>query len=168
MTTSPHPTPLAPPPPAQSLVNFPKEAINDETVELLQPYFAAPDFNYESAKKASGNVAGLCNWAASMCKYHEVAKVGGSVAVDGEQVPQSRQGGWLCGNGGSEGFLWGPSGVDKCVDQCGAMWCRLAVASPCPVVHAATQVGCGITLPTDPWALPSCSLGGGTQDCQAA
>ncbi|PSC73956.1 flagellar outer dynein arm heavy chain gamma [Micractinium conductrix] len=59
----------------QSLVNFPKEAINDETVELLQPYFAAPDFNYEAAKKASGNVAGLCNWAASMCKYHEVAKV---------------------------------------------------------------------------------------------
>ena len=34
-----------------SLVNFPKEAITDETVELLQPYFAAPDFNYESAKK---------------------------------------------------------------------------------------------------------------------
>ncbi|KAL4452763.1 hypothetical protein ABPG75_008425, partial [Micractinium tetrahymenae] len=58
----------------QSLVNFPKEAINDETVELLQPYFAAPDFNYEAAKKASGNVAGLCNWAHSMCKYHSVAK----------------------------------------------------------------------------------------------
>ncbi|KAI3432720.1 hypothetical protein D9Q98_004263 [Chlorella vulgaris] len=58
----------------QSLVNFPKEAINDETVELLGPYFAAPDFNFEAAKKASGNVAGLCNWAKSMCKYHEVAK----------------------------------------------------------------------------------------------
>ena len=128
----------------QALMNFPKEAINDETVELLQvggcdvwvgewgaralaarcalraadgctrlpppwgppnhpptpspppaplhpahplpprhppptpqPYFAAPDYNYDSAKKASGNVAGLCNWAASMCKYHAVAKVGG-------------------------------------------------------------------------------------------
>lgn len=44
-------------------------------VELLQPYFAAPDFNYEAAKKASGNVAGLCNWAESMCTYHNVAKV---------------------------------------------------------------------------------------------
>jgi hypothetical protein len=58
-----------------SLLNFAKEQINDETVELLQPYFVAPDFNYESARKASGNVAGLCNWAAAMCKYHEVAKV---------------------------------------------------------------------------------------------
>lgn len=58
----------------QALLSFPKEAINDETVELLQPYFQAADFNYESARKASGNVAGLCNWAASMCTYHEVAK----------------------------------------------------------------------------------------------
>jgi dynein heavy chain, axonemal len=57
------------------LMNFPKEQINDETVELLQPYFSAPDFNYESAAKASGNVAGLCNWAAAMCEYHKVAVV---------------------------------------------------------------------------------------------
>ena len=57
------------------LVNFPKEQINDETVELLEPYFNAPDFNYDSAKKASGNVAGLCNWAEAMCTYHNVAKV---------------------------------------------------------------------------------------------
>jgi len=42
---------------------------------LVQPYFAAPDFNYDAARKASGNVAGLCNWAAAMCTYHEVAKV---------------------------------------------------------------------------------------------
>ena len=58
-----------------ALMNFPKEQITDETVELLQPYFLAPDFNFDSAKKASGNVAGLCNWAAAMCTYHDVAKV---------------------------------------------------------------------------------------------
>ena len=52
-----------------------------QTVELLQPYFAAPDFNYDAAKKASGNVAGLCNWAASMCKYHEVAKASAAAAA---------------------------------------------------------------------------------------
>lgn len=50
-----------------ALLSFPKEQINDETVELLQPYFAAPDFNYDSARKASGNVAGLCSWAQAMC-----------------------------------------------------------------------------------------------------
>lgn len=36
-----------------ALTNFPKEGINDETVELLQPYFDAPDFNFESAKKVN-------------------------------------------------------------------------------------------------------------------
>ena len=34
-----------------ALINFPKEAITDETVELLSPYFKAQDFNFESAKK---------------------------------------------------------------------------------------------------------------------
>ena len=58
----------------QKLLNFPKEEMNDETVELLQPYFRSGDFNYDSAKKASGNVAGLCNWAEAMCKYHMVAR----------------------------------------------------------------------------------------------
>eukprot|EP00798_Chlamydomonas_sp_ICE-L_P031303 gene31303-6451_t len=58
-----------------ALMNFPKEQINDETVELLAPYFAAPDFNFEAARKASGSVAGLCNWAEAMCTYHTVAKV---------------------------------------------------------------------------------------------
>lgn len=57
------------------LMNFPKEQINDETVELLMPYFSAPDFNFEAAQKASGNVAGLCNWAEAMCSYHNVAVV---------------------------------------------------------------------------------------------
>jgi len=56
------------------LMNFPKEQINDETCELLLPYMAAPDFNFEAAQKASGNVAGLCNWAKAMETYHFVAQ----------------------------------------------------------------------------------------------
>ena len=58
-----------------SLMNFPKEFMTDEDVELLQPYTSAPDFNYDAAKKASGNVAGLCSWAQAMVTYHYVAKV---------------------------------------------------------------------------------------------
>eukprot|EP00899_Mesostigma_viride_P009796 jgi/Mesvir1/18818/Mv04309-RA.2 len=57
-----------------TLLKFPKEQINDETCELLQPYFSAPDFNFDSAKKASGNVAGLASWCMAMVTYHQVAK----------------------------------------------------------------------------------------------
>lgn len=39
-----------------ALMNFPKEQITDETVELLKPYFAAPDFNYEAAKKVCSQI----------------------------------------------------------------------------------------------------------------
>jgi dynein heavy chain len=35
------------------LLNFAKDTINDETVELLQPYFNAPDFNFDAAKKVT-------------------------------------------------------------------------------------------------------------------
>ncbi len=34
-----------------SLIRFPKEAITDETVELLVPYLKAQDFSFESAMK---------------------------------------------------------------------------------------------------------------------
>ncbi len=34
-----------------SLTRFPKEAITDETVELLAPYLKAQDFSFESAMK---------------------------------------------------------------------------------------------------------------------
>ena len=57
-----------------ALMDFAKEAINDETCELLMPYFTE-DFTFDMAKKASGNVAGLCNWAKAMVTYHTVAKV---------------------------------------------------------------------------------------------
>ena len=56
-------------------MQFPKERINDETCELLQPYFSVPDFNPEDASKASNAAVGLCNWAQAMVTYHEVAKV---------------------------------------------------------------------------------------------
>ena len=35
----------------QSLVNFPKDTINEEAVELLQPYLEMPDYSLDSAKK---------------------------------------------------------------------------------------------------------------------
>ena len=56
------------------LGGFNKDAINDETIELLYPYTSAEDMNFADAKKASGNVAGLCIWVNSMVLYTAIAK----------------------------------------------------------------------------------------------
>lgn len=34
-----------------SLKNFDKDTINEETAELLAPYFEADDYNFDNAKK---------------------------------------------------------------------------------------------------------------------
>ena len=58
-----------------SLVQFNKDAINDETIEMLFPYLNAPDFTSEDAKRVAGALAGLCTWARAMVMYVEIAKV---------------------------------------------------------------------------------------------
>ena len=49
-----------------SLLNFAKDEINDETVELLEPLQEMPDFTLEGAKKVSADVAGLISWVGAM------------------------------------------------------------------------------------------------------
>lgn len=57
-----------------NLQNFPKDQISGETVDLLQPYFNYPDYTFEKAKLACGNVAGLLSWTLAMSDFYNVNK----------------------------------------------------------------------------------------------
>lgn len=58
----------------QNLQNFARDRINDEQIELLQPYFRFPDYTPEGAKVAAGAIAGLLIWTRAMADFFYVNK----------------------------------------------------------------------------------------------
>ena len=74
---------LTPSPPLQmmadvnfrlNLQNFPRDRINEEQIELLQPYFSSPEYTPERARSAVGAIAGLLTWTVSMANFFHVNK----------------------------------------------------------------------------------------------
>ncbi|PSN47670.1 Dynein heavy chain 8 [Blattella germanica] len=57
-----------------NLLNFPKDKINGETVDLLSPYLDYSQYTYENAKAVSGSVAGLAQWTIAMRSFYSVNK----------------------------------------------------------------------------------------------
>ncbi|RKO94376.1 dynein heavy chain and region D6 of dynein motor-domain-containing protein [Blyttiomyces helicus] len=57
-----------------SLMEFRKDEMNEETIEILEPLIEMPDFNLEGAKKVSADVAGLASWVRAMAVYFGINK----------------------------------------------------------------------------------------------
>jgi dynein heavy chain len=56
------------------LLHYPKDTINDEMVELLQPYMTMEDYSTATAMRVCSDVAGLLWWTKAMGFFFGVNK----------------------------------------------------------------------------------------------
>lgn len=57
-----------------SLLEFKKDNINEETVELMEPYLKMDDYDLDNAKRVAANVAGLLSWTIAMTNFFSINK----------------------------------------------------------------------------------------------
>ena len=55
-----------------NLLEFKKDFITSETIELMEPYLAMEDYDFSNALRVCGNVAGLLSWTIAMTKFYEI------------------------------------------------------------------------------------------------
>lgn len=56
-----------------ALHSFSEDLLNEETMELLQPYLHNPLFSFESARKTSLMAASLLTWVKALDEYYGIA-----------------------------------------------------------------------------------------------
>lgn len=56
------------------LQQFPKDLMNEETIDLMGPYLSNPLYTFDNAKAACGNVAGLLSWTIAMAQFYAINK----------------------------------------------------------------------------------------------
>lgn len=57
-----------------TVLDFNKDIINEESIELAEPYQHMEDYHFEAAKNVCGNVAGLLSWTVAMTKFFDINK----------------------------------------------------------------------------------------------
>jgi dynein heavy chain len=55
-----------------ALLDFKKDFITAETIEFMEPYLAMEDYDFASALRVCGNVAGLLSWTIAMTKFDNI------------------------------------------------------------------------------------------------
>ena len=57
-----------------SLLEFKKDIINEETIELMDPYIRMEDYNLPTAIRVCGSVSGLLSWTVAMTNFFTINK----------------------------------------------------------------------------------------------
>ena len=69
-----------------SLLNYPLQKLNEEHMDLMEPYFNNPDYNYNVAKKVCGNISGILSWTLALYKYYWIGKTVIPIQIELEKL----------------------------------------------------------------------------------
>jgi dynein heavy chain len=58
----------------RTVLEFKKDNITEESIELMEPYLRMEDYNFKSAQQVCGNVAGLLSWTVAMTNFYSINK----------------------------------------------------------------------------------------------